>query len=796
MGFAHGITGRVRTLTALFAGLLVIAPASALGATQVIPGTGVGPSGHNLTIYVGDDGRLQAKSGPQDDNSIQGMFFGSDSGPASEYNHLRLKGGPAPNTLLTFSPVSNGPVTGNATPASPFQNVTVFNAQSSGVTLFQVKQTVLYTAFTQRFRVVWDITNTDIQNRTLPFIWGTSADLYIDSSDAGRGVFIDGASRFVGGTNDQSRTTGGIQEVTSSQLPGEGAPTLVPAWASYQESQYSAATSRLSSFDAFTNTIDPNLIDNGVGVSFDNRAVAGLGPGQTQRYEVIWHAKRPTPLSAFPAAAADEVPGRHEVTISLVDANFNPLPGQQVNYEIKGANPTVGQIVDHTGPSGQLVVAWNGNAVGLDTLTAYADANGDGKRDEDEPATSATMRWLADNHVGGAPEVPANLNGPNGQVPVQVQQNPDNPEAPSYIFGRSATSVAGFEDCTFDQRSGRDLNLPVAVNLQPGAGVISNVRLFLTDPSRHSPTDLNSSLPLVSDEPSVSDNKYSFVVPCVVNGEMWVEFTITEGATEQTFRIPVGGLALIDPQGVVYDGARYDQAIAAGQSPEQARATAAISGATVRLQRLVGGNFVNVLSGDPGITPNVNPQTTGANGIYQWDVQAGTYRVTVTASGCRDAVSQSVDIPPPALDLHVRMDCSVATAVRATTISKAKPSNNFSLGKKMKLSKSGMKVTLEVNVPGPGKVKAVDKAAASAKSKAKAKALFSSVSLNVTGPGIVKLTLKLSKQGKAKLKKKGKVNAKAAVSYTPAGGDPATQETNISFKKSGKKKGKTGSKKG
>jgi hypothetical protein len=724
------------------------------------------------------------------------MFYGSDNSPASEYNQLRLKGAPAPDTLLTFVPVSNGPVTGNATPASPFQNVTVFNAQSGGVDLFQIKQTVLYTAFTQRFRVVWDISNIDIQNRTLPFIWGTSADLYIDSSDLGRGVFIDGASRFVGGTNDQSRTTGGIQEVTSSQLPSEGVPTAVPPWASYQESGYTAAISRLGSFDAFTNTIDPNLIDNGVGVSFDNRAVTGLGPDDTQRYEVIWHAKRPTPLSAFPAAAADEVPGRHEVTISLVDANFNPLPGQQVNYEIKGANPTVGQIVDHTGPSGQLVVAWNGNAAGLDTLTAYADVNGDGKRDEDEPATSATMRWLEDNHVAGAPEVPANLTGPSGSVPVQVQQNPDNAEAPNYIFGRSATAAAGFTDCTFDQRSGRELNLPVTVNLQPGAGTISNVSLAVTDPSRHTPTDLSSSLPVADSTPSISGNSYSFDVPCVVNGQMWVEFTLTEGGNPpQVFRIPVGGLALIDPQGVIYDGARFDQAIAAGKSAEQARAAAAISGATVRLQRLVNGVFVNVLSGDPGITPNVNPQTTAANGIYQWDVQAGTYRVTVTATGCQDAVSQSVDIPPPALDLHVRMTCSgspvVVPTATATAATKAKPGNNFSFGKKAKSSKSGMQVTLEVKVPGPGQVKALDSAVAGAtSSKAKAGPVFNAVSMNATGAGTVKLTLKLSKQGQAKLREKGKVNAKATVIFMPTGGDAATQETKISFKKAPAKKKK------
>jgi hypothetical protein len=791
MRLGGGIGKRIRALTALFVVALAVAPATALGVTQVIPGNGSGPAGHNLTIYVGDNGQLQAKSA-EAFSATQGMFFGGDHGPASQHNHLRMKGAAPLNAVITnsFEPVSNGPVTGNGTPASPFQNVTVMDAQSEGADILRIRQTVLYTPYEQKFRVVWDITNVDAGMRTVPFIWGTSADLYIDSSDSGTGVFIDGANRFVGGTNNISRTTGGLQEVTSSALPGEGAPLAIPRWASYQEGHYSTVTSRLGSFDAFTNTIDQNVVDNGVGASFDNRASTGLAPGQTQRYEVVWFAKRPLPLSASPASAADELPGHHEVTLTLVDALFNPLPGKRVNYEIVGPNARSGQGV--TGPTGQVVVGWDGSSPGLDTLNAYVDANENGVRDPEEPAATATMRWLANNHVDGAPQVPGSLTGPAGQVEVQVQQNPENPEAPNFIFGRSATAAAGFESCEFDQRSGRKLNLPVTVNLQPGAGTISNVKLAVTDPSRHNAADTGSPVPFADTVADVSGNSFSFVVECVVNGEMWVEFQLTEGAT-QTFRIPVGGLALIDPQGVVYDGARYDQAIAGGQSPEQARATAAIKGATVRLQRLVNGSFLNVLSGDPGIIPHVNPQTTAANGIYQWDVQTGTYRVAVSAPGCQDTVSSQVDIPPPVLDLHVRMSCAPSTPPVA------KPSNAFSIRKKLKGSKSGTKVTLEVVVPGPGVVGAVDGAPVTAKAKPGKKAksskrkvrvtlpMFGPVSKTAKGAETVKVTLNLTKTGKAKLRKSGKVKATAKVSYTPTGGDKATQSVKVTFKKAKKK---------
>ncbi len=137
-----------------------------------------------------------------------------------------------------------------------------------------------------------------------------------------------------------------------------------------------------------------------------------------------------------------------------------------------------------------------------------------------------------------------------------------------------------------------------------------------------------------------------------------MRFTITENGDTQTFVIPIGGLLLIDPQGVVYDRVAYDQAIAAGRTPEEARAQAAITGATVRLQRRnPDGGFANVLSGDPGITPNINPQVTRR----QRPVPVGCpppacYRVSVEAPGFVARVSREVTIPPPVLDLHVAME--------------------------------------------------------------------------------------------------------------------------------------------
>ena len=96
----------------------------------------------------------------------------------------------------------------------------------------------------------------------------------------------------------------------------------------------------------------------------------------------------------------------------------------------------------------------------------------------------------------------------------------------------------------------------------------------------------------------------------------------------------------MDPAGYIYDTETLQR----------------ISGATVWLQTPnERGGWTNVPTGeDLSIAdPDVNPQTTGDNGRYQWDTLAGAYRVHVEAAGYYPADSIAVTVPPPVTDLHV-----------------------------------------------------------------------------------------------------------------------------------------------
>ena len=238
-----------------------------------------------------------------------------------------------------------------------------------------------------------------------------------------------------------------------------------------------------------------------------------------------------------------------------------------------------------------------------------------------------------ENATATAPQLP----GGGGAVALHKYTDPNT--------GQSYFTVPSSQAALFP---GGCMPLTYTVPITPGAGTVSNVDLVLN----------GNRFPMTKG----SGDNWTGTIDCVESGPLTLEYDLTEGSTTQHFIVPLGGLVLIDPQGVVYDSVVYDAAIANGKTPAQARSEAAISGATVKLQRKVGGNFVDVLSGDPGISPNVNPEVTGSDGLYQWDVSAGEYRVLVTKPGYLSVTSRVVTVPPPVLDLHIGM-----TPVTGTT---------------------------------------------------------------------------------------------------------------------------------
>ncbi len=107
---------------------------------------------------------------------------------------------------------------------------------------------------------------------------------------------------------------------------------------------------------------------------------------------------------------------------------------------------------------------------------------------------------------------------------------------------------------------------------------------------------------------------------------------------------------LIDPSGTVVD-----------------RNGNLIVGATATILRSdsAAGPFAPVSATSPGISPHINPQTTGSNGMFQWDVAAGFYEVEASKPGCTDPGNAGsptstigpLPVPPPQLGLVITLAC-------------------------------------------------------------------------------------------------------------------------------------------
>jgi len=119
----------------------------------------------------------------------------------------------------------------------------------------------------------------------------------------------------------------------------------------------------------------------------------------------------------------------------------------------------------------------------------------------------------------------------------------------------------------------------------------------------------------------------------------------TDGDGEHDDGCQVAGIFLVDPSGVIFD----------------ADTGTPIAGATVTLKRLnpVQSTYVEM---SPTLhagmfEPEVNPQTTGSDGRYAWNVVAGEYLIEVEVAGCSPATSEAVTVPPPVTDLDVGLTC-------------------------------------------------------------------------------------------------------------------------------------------
>jgi hypothetical protein len=368
---------RFRWVTLACASVLALSAAPAGAATVgTIPGS-------PLTINADDNGQLQVTF----NGSSTGEFYPSSSQSANAGFNLAQTGFiDNPNNFtvfgfrgMDFMPDTVPAVSGNGSPASPWVLTTRFRTGTpSADGSVRVDERIQYVNGSTDVQVHYDVFNdADTTNFGVQARVYEAADLYVSGNDTGVAFFDPGPPRQVGGINEAQGSSGRLVEQTS--------------WSHYQEGNFSNVFTAISgsslSTQGLNDTVDPTLLDNGVGVqrNFDI-------PGQTSvGFDVTWRFRRFTPLTLTLAAAAKQQGQIASVTVSARNSDGNPDAGRRVLYAINGANPGFGAVT--TGADGNATIRWTGANQGTDQLGAFVDINNNGARDANEPEQDVTVTF-------------------------------------------------------------------------------------------------------------------------------------------------------------------------------------------------------------------------------------------------------------------------------------------------------------------------------------------------------------------------------------------------------------------
>ena len=446
----------------------VAIPAIAQAAIQTIDGS-------PLNVYMSDDGNMQARFDNASQGSTDGFFFSGDDGSSGFF--LRFADGTTygSRNYEAFTVESQGPVTGDGSTTAPFTLETSYLVRQGETNIARVRQTTRYVNGQTRFRQTYRVEN--LTSEALRFRASTGGDLYVDGDDSGVGILIDSSPRFVGGTNTNSRITGGVEEVLSSRLASDAAPVPVAPWSAYEVNGYSTVYSLFGSSGGLTNFIVGTQVDNGAGVQWSDHLAqdAGLAPGATARYEALWKVRQPVPLTVTPAHDTPEVGSVHRVIATLRDSADQPLNGVRLRWSAAGVHSASGDGMSEG--SGQVLIEWTGTATGIDTLTVYPDYNDNGQRDADEAAATAKAHWRPESDVD-PPVVTAPATPGGGTLRVSTQTDPARPNQREYTVANS--QIAQFPACADGSRR---VELPISVNVTPAAGSVLNddVDLLVVD---------------------------------------------------------------------------------------------------------------------------------------------------------------------------------------------------------------------------------------------------------------------------------------------------------------------------
>jgi len=215
-------------------------------------------------------------------------------------------------------------------------------------------------------------------------------DVYVTGSTASSGFPATGDADDIslGGTQDAFVTrvhAGGADLAYSTYLGGSGSDSGNAIALSSGGTAYVTGSTTSADFPTTAGASDTSF--GGAGDAF----VAKLNTGGLGA---------PATVTLSPVAGSNTVGASHSLTATVTDASAQPLPSVVVPFSVTGSTTTSGRCT--TDSIGQCSYAYSGPQLpGTDSITAFADANGNATRDPGEPGATATERWVLPDSTDG-----------------------------------------------------------------------------------------------------------------------------------------------------------------------------------------------------------------------------------------------------------------------------------------------------------------------------------------------------------------------------------------------------------